>query len=87
MRKMGKHDVIMTLQICENDLQNHKYFFHTYRHISFKIGWIDFPYKKFIMYNFAKSGIFHVFAYLLNKSPIKVSNYKNIVIYPRAHRI
>ena len=59
---MGKNDVIMTSQICENDLlQKIKYFFQTSRHISFKIGWFDFPYKKLIMYNFAKGAIFHVF--------------------------
>ena len=60
MKKMGKIDVIMTSQMCENDLIQ-KTNFQTSRHISFKIRWFDIPYKKFIMYNFAKSAIFHVF--------------------------
>ena len=62
MKKMGKNDVIMTSQICENYLiQKNKYFVQTSRHISFKIGWFYFPYPKLPMDNFAKSAIFHVF--------------------------
>ena len=59
MKKIGKNYVIMTSQICENDLLQKKYCFQNSRHISFKIGWFDFP--NFLMYNFAKSAIFHVF--------------------------
>ena len=63
MKKMGKNYVIMTSEICENDLlQKNKYFVQTSRHIFFKIGWFYFPYPKFLMDNLAKSAIFDVFA-------------------------
>ena len=63
MKKMGKNGVIMTSQICENDLlQKNKYFVQTSRHISFKIGWVDFPYKILVMDLFCKKCYFYVFA-------------------------
>ena len=85
MKKMGKNDVIMTSQICENDLlQNINIFPATfpsrYDGFIFHIQnwqWIILQNVLFFMF----------LPYLLNKSPIKVSNYTNIVIYHRAHRI
>ena len=56
MKKMGKNDVIMTSKYVKMTFYKitKLYFFQTSRHISFKIGWVDFPYKILVMDLFRK---------------------------------